>query len=141
MGLLISDNYIVDTSIIYFVFDDLIRTYYMHPNRGHVGGGNVINAVGNYSYIGKNNFTLYLGSNQVPYTDILSVNSSNIVFKAPAVAKIQVAYLYLVYGGVTFSNISAPYYYKNYSILLSIDPPLGPTQGGTQIVVRGVDFD
>ena len=87
MGLLISDNYIVDTSIIYFTFDDLIRIYYMKPNRGYVGGGNIVDAVGNYSFIGKNNFTVYLGHNQIPYSDILSSNSSNIIFKAPAVAK------------------------------------------------------
>jgi|LauGreDrversion4_2_1035121.scaffolds.fasta_scaffold81903_3 hypothetical protein len=140
MGLLISDNYkgmlfglyhLVDTSILYFVFEDFIRTYYMTPNKGHIGGGNIINATGNYSYFGKNNFTLYLGQNLISPEDIISVSQTNIVFIVPPVQAPQIVNLYIVYGGVTFMNESAPYYYKNYSILLSMDPPIGPTQGGT----------
>ena len=47
----------------------------------------------------------------------------------------------IIYDGVIYTNESVYYTYKTYSVLGTINPNFGPSQGGTLILVSGVKFD
>ena len=90
MRLLISDNYIVETAYLYFVFEDFIQTNLLVPNEGYVSGGNIVIAYGNYTYFYNMNYTLYLGLNQVNSRNITESTPSYITFIAPPVPAPQI---------------------------------------------------
>jgi hypothetical protein len=133
----VSDNYIVYNSYLYFMFENSIQITHLDANEGYIDGGNTVHAYGNFSYFYNKNYTLFLGAKQVPPEQILLSTPTEIDFVAPAVDKAMKVQLYIKHQGVTYTNETVLYYYKTYSVLASINPNYGPTQGGTLVEVHG----
>jgi IPT/TIG domain len=139
--LMIEDNYIVENSYLYFLFDDAVKINSMFPNEGFIAGGNTITVSGNFTILYDKPYQLFHGSVRVDSTDILKSSPEVIQYIVPPVTTVQIVQMYLTYDGVTYTNETVLYYYKTYSELHTIWPNYGPTNGGTLVRVTGKDFD
>lgn len=63
---MISDNYIVETSYLYFLFEDTISLSKFKPNEGYIDGGSIVNVTGNFTMVIGQTFDIFLGLKKVP---------------------------------------------------------------------------
>ena len=112
-----------------------VRFISMHPTLGYVNGGtNVVITLGNAKYM--SNLVCHFGNEDVPVT-LYSGNS--VLCKSPAYHLGGDVTLKLISDGVhllatgAFEYISPPQ-------ITSLQPPLGPLEGGTTVFVSGERF-
>lgn len=56
-----SDNYVIESSILHFYYVDATQINAIIPKEGYKDGGNPVKLIGNFSHFWHSNFDLYLG--------------------------------------------------------------------------------
>ena len=133
--MLVSDNYVIESSILTFYYVDATQINAIIPKEGYIDGGNTAKIVGNFSLFWYSDFDLYLGG--ILITDFVTKSETTIEFVVPPVTEPKDVDIKFVFDGLTYTNETIYYSYKIYSDLTAIDPNYGPTSGGTLIRVYG----
>lgn len=81
VGILIEDNYIIQRSILYFIYEDITKILYFSPSEGHIDGGNKVEVHGNFTLFWNKVFKMFFGAIEI--TSFVSIKEGVITVLAP----------------------------------------------------------
>lgn len=131
MKLVFFDNYIVNTTLLYFKYVSLNIIDDFNPKEGHVDGGLLIEIQGNFTILANQTFELYFGTTLATNVTMVSNYLMNVI--TPAVNESQDVLIYIYFNGDVYDTGSQYFSYKIYFKLLSVYPTSGPSRGNSVV--------